>query len=90
MVDVANHNLNPETIRSLSVQKELADVWQILDPHTETATLPSIEDAIEHVAKLGGSFRSVEVLVIGSFYLVGGALSILEGQSFSLASTSTI
>jgi folylpolyglutamate synthase len=56
-----------------------------MDPNTEVAALPSIEDAIDHVRNIYGGGRETQILVTGSFHLVGGALSVLEGQKFALA-----
>ena len=56
-----------------------------MDPNTEVAALPSIEDAIDYVRNIDGGGRETQILVTGSFHLVGGALSFLEGQNFALA-----
>ncbi|KAJ5714319.1 uncharacterized protein N7483_011500 [Penicillium malachiteum] len=66
-------NTDPSALRSLKLQRELAAAWHDMDPSTDVAALPSIEDAIDYI------------LVTGSFHLVGGALSVLEGQNFALA-----
>lgn len=42
--------------------------------------MPSIEEAAEYL----GTKEELQVLVTGSFHLVGGALSVLEGEDSGL------
>lgn len=65
----------------------MAGVWHELDPDAEVAALPSIEDAIEYIRHIKGGAEEISVLVTGSFHLVGGALSVLEGDNFALANS---
>ncbi|GMF69473.1 unnamed protein product [Aspergillus oryzae] len=73
-------NTDPEVLRNLTLQKELAATWHDLDPSTEVVALYSIEEAIEYVRNISGHIGETRALVTGSFRLVGGALSILEGE----------
>jgi folylpolyglutamate synthase len=65
----------------------LQEEWKRLDPEAEVVTIPTIEDAREYVGKISDEQGEVHTLVTGSFHLVGGFLSILEGEEFGLAST---
>lgn len=62
----------------------MVELWNQLDPRTKTAELASIEEAIEYAKGVGCEEHKTEILVTGSFHLVGGALSVLEGESFAL------
>ena len=87
--DFVNRNTDPGALQDLSLQRELADVWQNLDPNTEVAALPSIEEAIDYVRDINGGAGETQVLVTGSFHLLGGVLSVLEGDGFALAKATT-
>ncbi|CAI4218481.1 unnamed protein product [Parascedosporium putredinis] len=75
--EMVNTNVDPEVIRRLTLQNTLADAWRSLDPRTEVVVAPSIEDAIAYIR--GREDDELQVFVTGSFHLVGGALSVLEG-----------
>lgn len=62
----------------------MAEVWHQLDPRTNTAAFASIEEAIEHAKGIACEVDKAMILVTGSFHLVGGALSVLEGERFAL------
>ncbi|EFW19641.1 Folylpolyglutamate synthetase [Coccidioides posadasii str. Silveira] len=82
-IEFVNKNIDPDTLQTLTLQKELATTWQGLDPCTEVASLPSIEDAIDYVRSISGrncAEQEALIFVTGSFHLVGGVLSILERQ----------
>ncbi|KAB8278936.1 Mur ligase [Aspergillus minisclerotigenes] len=79
-VDLDDKNTDPEVLRNLTLQKELAATWHDLDPSTEVVAIYSIEEAIEYVRNISGRIGETRALVTGSFRLVGGALSILEGE----------
>jgi folylpolyglutamate synthase len=89
-VDFVNNNIDPASLKSLSLQQELADEWRKISPTTETVTaMPTIEDAVDYVRQIEGGDVDVRVLITGSFHLVGGALTILEdGEDFAMANTS--
>lgn len=89
-VDFVNNNIDPASLKSLSLQQELADEWRRISPATETVTaMPTIEDAVDYVRQIEGGNVDVRVLITGSFHLIGGALTILEdGEDFALANTS--
>ncbi|OJK02997.1 hypothetical protein ASPACDRAFT_50421 [Aspergillus aculeatus ATCC 16872] len=81
-LELYNHNVNPDALQRLILQKKLATVWKELDPDSEVAWLPSIEDAVDYVKEIhNGAFKEpgAEILVTGSFHLVGGVLSLIEG-----------
>ncbi|KAE8413856.1 Mur ligase [Aspergillus pseudocaelatus] len=79
-VDLDDRNTDPEVLRNLTLQKELADTWHSLDPSTKVVALYSIEEAVEYVRNISGHIGETRALVTGSFRLVGGALSILEEE----------
>jgi folylpolyglutamate synthase len=85
-VDFVNRNVNPVAIKELTLQKALAAAWLTMDPNTKVAAVPSIEEAVEHVRRIEAHARPLDVLVTGSFHLVGGMLSILEGEQYGVAS----
>lgn len=60
-------------------------MWRGLDPNSEVAALHSIKEAIDFVRNINNGFEESQIFVTGSFHLIGGALSILEGENFSLA-----
>ncbi|KAF4878339.1 Folylpolyglutamate synthase [Colletotrichum siamense] len=76
--DLANFNVNPAELKSLQAQKEMAETWRRLDPVARVLVVPTIEDSIDFVHNIGGGGSEMNVLVTGSFYLVGGLLSLLE------------
>lgn len=82
--DFVNRNVDPKDLEALSLQRRMAEVWHQLDPRTETAAHASIEEAIEFVKGISCELDRSTILVTGSFHLVGGALSVLEGESFAL------
>lgn len=73
-------NTNPEVLQSLSLQKELANVWKDLNPGTEVVALSSIEGAIEYIKNINGGVGESQVLVTGSLHLVGGVMAVLDGR----------
>ncbi|KAH7018366.1 Mur ligase [Microdochium trichocladiopsis] len=83
--DFVNHQYDPEAIKALTAQHGFAERWRTLDPEAQITVVPTIEDAIELVRKLGaevpaqGDGHEVQALITGSLHLVGGALGILEG-----------
>ncbi|CAK7269461.1 Folylpolyglutamate synthetase [Sporothrix epigloea] len=89
--DFVNNNVDPASLKSLSLQQELADEWRRINPETTSVlALPTIEDAIDYVRQIEGGQTDVRALITGSFHLIGGALTILEdGEDFALANTSS-
>jgi folylpolyglutamate synthase/dihydropteroate synthase len=85
-IDFVNRNVDPVAVKELTLQKELAAVWLTMDPNTRVIAVPSIEEAVEEVQKIENDIGSARVLVTGSFHLVGGMLSILEGEQYGVAS----
>lgn len=78
--DHANHNVNPAVLRTLTLQRDLAETWQRWDPASKATALPTIEDAVEFIRELEGGDAEVDVLVTGSFHLVGSTLRFLENE----------
>lgn len=76
--DLTNFNVNPAELKSLQAQKEMAETWRRLDPVARVLVVPTIEDSTDFVLNIGGGGSEINVLVTGSFYLVGGLLSLLE------------
>ncbi|CAK7212955.1 Folylpolyglutamate synthetase [Sporothrix curviconia] len=90
-VDFVNNNIDPASLKSLSLQQELADEWQKINPETKVVlAMPTIEDAVDYVRQIEGGQADVRALITGSLHLIGGALTILEdGEDFALANTSS-
>lgn len=79
--DFVNHQIDPEELDKMTVQRRYADRWSELDPTARVVVLPSIEEALDYARDLGralGAGESVLAYVTGSLHLVGGALGILE------------
>ncbi|RDL37963.1 uncharacterized protein BP5553_05396 [Venustampulla echinocandica] len=85
--DFVNHNADPEAVKSLTHQNMLRDEWHSFDPNAEVLVMPTIEDAQKRVEEISKEKGEVQTLVTGSFHLVGGFISILEGQDYGLKST---
>ncbi|KEZ45913.1 Folylpolyglutamate synthase [Scedosporium apiospermum] len=79
--DLINTNVDPDVVKKLTLQNTLADVWRTLDPRTEVVVAPSIEEAIAYVRE---KEEDLQVFITGSLHLVGGALSVLEGEDSGL------
>ncbi|CAN6607433.1 folylpolyglutamate synthase [Trichomonascus vanleenenianus] len=75
--DLASFNNSKEEVDSLKVQKELAALWQKLDGRAESRVFGNIEDSVNYVRSLEGTS---DVFVTGSLHLVGGFLTVLEGE----------
>ena len=61
------------------MQKAFAGIWAELDPSAVIHVLPNVQEAVELAVGLGENYDEAQVFVTGSFHLVGGVLSILEG-----------
>lgn len=86
MTDLVNNNADPDALTKLTLQNRLAAKWHELDPKTEVVVIGSVEEAIGKVEKINGGAGETQILITGCLHLVGGALSIIEGQNFALAS----
>ena len=73
-----NLNSDLKAIKELSVQHGFAEIWQHLESDTKISVLPTIEDAVEHVAQRHLLNRETQVFVTGDLHLVGGVLSFLD------------
>lgn len=79
--DLLSMNTSGVDVEKLTVQKSLAEMWQVLDEGCETGVEGSIEDAVRRVRALErelGEDEEVVVLVTGSLHLVGGCLEVLD------------
>ncbi|KKA22609.1 Tetrahydrofolate synthase [Rasamsonia emersonii CBS 393.64] len=83
--DLVSVNTNATDVEKLSVQKNLAQTWQEIDPSTEVLVLGTIEEAVEFVRSLADKESApsqgeneVKALVTGSLHLVGGFLDVIE------------
>ncbi|KAJ5826605.1 hypothetical protein N7447_003368 [Penicillium robsamsonii] len=88
-IDCTNRNVDPKELESLSLQRRMAELWHQFDPMTETAALASIEEAIEYAKNIACDVDKTMILITGSLHLVGGALLVLEGESFALQKATT-
>lgn len=69
---------------ALAVQRSLAEVWSSLGPNvTPAKVLPTIQDVVETCQTLGQEKAGppLQVMVTGSLHLVGGVLSVVDGQA---------
>ncbi|KAK2731666.1 tetrahydrofolylpolyglutamate synthase [Colletotrichum kahawae] len=76
--DLTNFNVNLAELKTLQAQKEMAETWRHLDPIARVLVVPTIEDAADFIQNIGGGAPEMNVLVTGSFYLVGSLISLLE------------
>ncbi|KAB8336762.1 hypothetical protein FH972_021071 [Carpinus fangiana] len=78
--DLVSINTSSSDVSALKVQRELADVWDELDPGCTVEVRGTIQEAVESVRQLAneGDGEDVVVLVTGSLHLVGGVLEVLE------------
>jgi folylpolyglutamate synthase len=68
-----------DTVDKLEVQKTFQTKWNELDGiKSETKVTKSVQEAVDHVRSLNEP--AVDVLVTGSLHLVGGLLTVLEGE----------
>ncbi|KAI9766140.1 MAG: Folylpolyglutamate synthetase [Geoglossum simile] len=78
--ELANRNTDPISLSNLTLQREFAAAWVQLDRGSKANVVRTIEEAVEYVEQLSREGGEVQVLVTGSFHLVGGVLAILEGE----------
>jgi folylpolyglutamate synthase len=79
--DLAALNANPQDIKALKVQNELATVWSELDTTANVAVTGTIEEAVDAAKKIADdSGVEVMTLITGSLHLVGGAFDVLESR----------
>lgn len=85
--DFVNNQFDAKEINEMVVQRRFAEKWASLDAKANIHVVPTIEEAINIVRKIGNEVRgqgdssesdSVDAFVTGSLHLVGGALGILE------------
>ncbi|KAF2004057.1 folylpolyglutamate synthase [Amniculicola lignicola CBS 123094] len=89
-LDFVNFNVDPSELRSLTLQKSLQEEWQELDPKATVLAMPTIEDAQLEVERISKDVGEIDAMVTGSFHLVGGILSLLEGEHYGLESTTKL
>ena len=78
-IDLVNLNSDPSELRSMVLQQDMAQTWRRLDPTSETMVVPSIQDAVEFIRRIDDGKTEIDVFVTGSFHLVGGMVTVLEG-----------
>ena len=66
-------------------QSDYGIVWNAINPEVEFSIKPTIEEALELAREIGNRGRGMQTLVTGSLYLVGGALTILESNTPTVA-----
>ncbi|MCJ1415421.1 hypothetical protein MMC32_001753 [Xylographa parallela] len=66
-------------------QSDYGIVWKAINPEVEFSIKPTIEEALELAREIGNRGRGTQTLVTGSLYLVGGALTILESNTPTVA-----
>ena len=76
-----NLNNDAAAVANLTVQKHFAALWIELDPSATVHVIPTVQEAVDLVGDLSEDHRGTQVFVAGSFHLVGGVLSILEGDA---------
>ena len=86
--DLANYNVDPAELEGMTLQREMVETWRGLDSVAKAVAVPTVEDAINFIRTVDGGRSEIDVLVTGSFHLVGGVLTFLEGEDAPLASIS--
>lgn len=76
--DLINLRVEEEVIRSLEAQKCHSDIWKRLDSRANVIVLHTIKQAVELIRK---DYSGATILVMGSHYLVGGTLHILQSEN---------
>ncbi|KXT03418.1 hypothetical protein AC578_1571 [Pseudocercospora eumusae] len=89
--DFVDSNSDPTAVKTLSMQRDYAAWWKEADPESSAHVVRSIEEAVELARKTckGQPGRSAHILVTGSFRIVGGALTILEGSGIATEASTT-
>lgn len=80
IVDVLSHNNDPEVIATLEVQKGYQALWANLDSKAQVECKQSVQEAIDLARSIGQPHNGMQALIVGSLYLVGGVISILEPE----------
>jgi len=78
--DLVSINTNNDDVEKLTVQKELAETYDRIDPDARVHVFSTIEEAVARARELAGGSRT-EVLVTGSLHLVGGLIEVLESEA---------
>lgn len=69
-----NRNSNPA--RSLYVQEHYGELWHSLDKTSDVTIMSTVEEAVSLVRDIGK--QGMQILITGSFYLVGASLCLSE------------
>ncbi|OWB69207.1 hypothetical protein B5S30_g4609 [[Candida] boidinii] len=75
--DLVSLNVSQESVDSLEVQKNMADIWNKLDKKSRKHIFHDIETSVNFIRSLEGP---LDVFVCGSLHLVGGFLVVLDGK----------
>ncbi|KAF7185661.1 Folylpolyglutamate synthase [Pseudocercospora fuligena] len=89
--DFVDSNSDPTAVKTLSMQRDYSQWWNEADPKSSTHVVRSIEEAVELARKTceGQPELRAHILVTGTFRIVGGALTILEGSGIATEASTT-
>lgn len=74
--ELVSMNNSQAAIDALLVQKGFAEIWEAKSGNKQVKVFKEIEAGINYIKQLGPS----DVAVVGSLHLVGGVLSVLDGD----------
>lgn len=89
LADLTTHMVEPETLKSLTVQNELKSAWldlanAVKTSPTQVHVLPSIQHAVELIGQEAEKKpEGADVLVTGSLHLIGGVFEV-AGLTYAL------
>ncbi|KAL5611661.1 hypothetical protein BROUX41_000759 [Berkeleyomyces rouxiae] len=79
--DLVNNQVDVQGVKALTVQNTLAAKWRQIDPSVTVSVAPTVNQALNkarNLTKYLGDGEKVQVLVTGSFHLVGAVLSTMS------------
>lgn len=78
MIPLTDLCIKPTEDLSPENESEYTQAWRSVDPLVEITVEPTIEGALNLARSIGDRGEGAQILITGSLYLVGGALSILQ------------
>lgn len=82
--DLVSLNSSKEQVDKLTIQKELAEVWNKLDQqnnfNSRKHIFHDIETSVNFIKSLTNDSPNIEVFVCGSLHLVGGVLVVFDNE----------
>ncbi|EME82440.1 uncharacterized protein MYCFIDRAFT_40211 [Pseudocercospora fijiensis CIRAD86] len=89
--DFVDSNSDPMAVKTLSMQRDYSQCWKEADPQSSAHVVRSIEEAVELAREICERQleRPAHILVTGTFRIVGGALTVLEGSSIATEASTT-